>query len=74
MNITRKEFIQSIKDVLEGKGLQTNLNLMTDLVTAIELHMVPKPIPVKVGVRNGLDITHNVNKFRDVHKKCEGYN
>ena len=74
MNITRKEFIQSIKDVLEGNGLTLNLKVMTEMVTAIELHMVPKPIPVKVGVRNGLDIVHNVNKFRAVHKKCDEYN
>ena len=71
MNITRKEFIKGLTDSLEGQGLTVNLDLTSKLMDYIESYMVPTAIPVKVGVRNGVDVVHNINKFRTVHKKCE---
>lgn len=72
MHITRKEFINGLINSLEGQGLTVNLNLTSKLMDHIESFMIPKPVPVKVGERNGVEIFHNINKFREVHKKCEG--
>jgi len=72
MHITRKEFINGLINVLEGEGLTINLNLTSKIMDHIDSFMVPKPVPVKIGNRNGLDIFHDINKFREVHKSCEG--